>query len=113
MFVLGAANILANYLIKISLVIITCLIFSSSYLEAAKKKDKKEKDCIYCKKFEKMKDWPLEERPKAFIYEEVNYPKGMFSKQTGKKSKTRQAAAGKKVYARFVKGKVNLININI
>ena len=46
-----------------------------------------------------MKDWPLEERPKAFIYEEVNYPKGMFSKQAAKKSKSRQAAAGKKVYA--------------
>ncbi|MDB0067755.1 hypothetical protein N9E77_04265, partial [Candidatus Pelagibacter sp.] len=66
------------------------------------------KDCIYCKKFEKMKDWPLEERPKAFIYEEVNYPKGMFSKQASKKSKSRQAAAGKKVYARFVKGKGQL-----
>ena len=32
----------------------------------------------------------------------------MFSKQSGKKSKTRQAVAGKKVYARFVKGKGEL-----
>jgi hypothetical protein len=55
-----------------------------------------------------MKDWPVSERPKAFIYEEVNYPEKMFSKQAAKKSKTRQAAAGKKVYARFVKGKGEL-----
>ena len=105
---LNVKNKLFNYLIKITLVLLTCLIFSPSYLEAAKKEDKKEKDCIYCKKFEKMKDWPLEERPEAFIYEEVNYPKGMFSKQVAKKSKSRQATAGKKVYARFVKGKSSL-----
>jgi len=107
-FSLNVKNKLVNYLIKITLVLLTCLIFSPSYLEAAKKEDKKEKDCIYCKKFEKMKDWPLEERPEAFIYEEVNYPKGMFSKQVAKKSKSRQATAGKKVYARFVKGKSSL-----
>ena len=55
-----------------------------------------------------MKDWPVSERPKAFIYEEVKYPEKMFSKQVAKKSKTRQATAGKKVYARFVKGKGEL-----
>ena len=83
------------------------LSFSSSISFSAKKKDEK-KDCLYCEKYEKMKDWPVSERPKAFIYEEVNYPEKMFSKQVAKKSKTRQANAGKKVYARFVKGKGEL-----
>ena len=55
-----------------------------------------------------MKDWPINERPKAFVYEEVKYPEKMFSKQVSKKSKRRQATAGKKVYARFVKGKGEL-----
>ncbi len=41
---LNVKNKLVNYLIKITLVLITCLIFSPSYLEAAKKEDKKEKE---------------------------------------------------------------------
>ena len=96
-------RILLNFLI-----VLTIIIFSSSNLEAAKKKDKEEKDCKYCVKYEKMKDWPINERPKAFVYEEVKYPEKMFSKQVSKKSKSRQAAAGKKVYHRFVKGKSRL-----
>ena len=99
---------------NISLKFLTTLIlalfllsFSSSISFSAKKKDEK-KDCLYCEKYEKMKDWPVSERPKAFIYEEVNYPEKMFTKQVAKKSKTRQANAGKKVYARFVKGKGEL-----
>ena len=78
--------------------------FSSSISFSAEEK----KDCLYCEKFETMKDWPVSERPKAFIFEEVKYPEEMFSKQVSKKSKTRQATAGKKVYARFVKGKGEL-----
>ena len=51
---------------------------------------------------------PESERPVAFIYEEFEYPEGMFSKQSNKDSKKRQGAAGKKVYQRFVKGKSQL-----
>ena len=76
-------------------------------MEAAKNKDKKEKDCVYCKKYEKLKDWPVSERPEAFIYEKIDYPKGMFHKSLIK-SKQKQGEAGKKVYQRFVKGKSSL-----
>ena len=61
----------------ITIIIIAFSIFSS---EAAEKKDEKEKDCIYCKKYETLADWPESERPEAFIYEEINYPEKMFHK---------------------------------
>ena len=83
------------------------ILLTATHSSAAKKKDKKEKDCIYCKKYEKLKDWPESERPEAFMYEEIKYPEGMFHKSK-KKSKGRQAAAGQKVYTRFVKGKSSL-----
>ena len=35
-----------------------------AFSEAAKKKDE-EKDCLYCNKYEKLKDWPESERPSA------------------------------------------------
>ena len=54
-----------------------------------------------------MADWPESERPIAFIYEEIDYPDGMFEKQH-KSSKAKKGAAGKKVYQRFVKGKSSL-----
>ena len=54
-----------------------------------------------------MKDWPEEERPSAFIHEKIDYPKGMFHESLIK-SKQKQGEAGKKVYARFVKGKGQL-----
>ena len=57
--------------------------------------------------YEKLKDWPENERPEAFIYEEVNYPEEMFHKNN-KTSRLRQGEAGKKVYQRFVKGKGQL-----
>ena len=82
-------------------------ILSTSLLEAAKKKKDEEKDCLYCKKYEKLKEWPENERPEAFIYEEIDYPEGMFHKNQ-KTSKRKQAEAGKKVYQRFVKGKSRL-----
>ena len=54
-----------------------------------------------------MADWPESERPEAFIYEEINYPEGMFN-ETLTKSRDRQSEAGRKVYQRFVKGKSSL-----
>ncbi len=96
-------------LIKFLTVVLSIALLTISSAEAAKKKKSKdkEKDCTYCKKYEKMKDWPENERPEAFIYEEIKYPEGMFHKSK-KTSKLRQGAAGKKVYARFVKGKSEL-----
>ena len=67
----------------------------------------KKKDCTYCKKYEKLKDWPQQERPVAFIYEKIKYPEGMFHESL-KTSKQKQTSAGKKVYQRFVKGKSQL-----
>ena len=52
-------------------------------------------------------DWPENERPPAFVYEEIIYPDGMFHKNQ-KTSKSKQREAGKKVYHRFVKGKSRL-----
>jgi len=92
---------------KIFFSTIFIFILSTSLLEAAKKKKDEEKDCLYCVKYEKLKDWPESERPEAFIYEEIDYPEGMFHKNQ-KTSKRRQGEAGKKVYARFVKGKGRL-----
>ena len=95
------------FVVKIFLLTTIISFFLISFSEAGKKKDKEDKDCVYCKKYEKLKDWPEDERPIAFIYEEINYPEGMFSKQR-KTSKLRQEEAGKKVYARFVKSKSSL-----
>ena len=62
-----------------------------------------DKDCIYCLKFEKIMDWPIEDRPKQFIYQEdINYPKGMFGEEN------KMSAAGQKVGNRFVKKKKSL-----
>ena len=63
--------------VKILLVIIVAVFAITTFADAAKKK-KKEKDCIYCHKYEKMEDWPESERPAAFIWEDVKYPEGMF-----------------------------------
>ena len=92
-------------ILKLITVFLVLISFTSS-VEAGKKKEE-EKDCIYCKKYETMEDWPESERPAAFIYEEVNYPEGMFHKNKNT-SKKRQGEAGKKVYQRFVKAKSSL-----
>ena len=92
------------FVVKIFLFTTLILMFFISFSEAKKKK---EKDCLYCNEYEKLKDWPESERPEAFIYEEVNYPQGMFTKKH-KTSKKRQGFAGKKVYHRFVKAKSSL-----
>ena len=80
--------------VKILLVVLVTIFLATTYSEAAKKKAK---DCTYCNKYEKLSDWPENERPVAFIYEEIDYPEGMFKKQEGKTSKSRQGAAGGKV----------------
>ena len=86
-------------------VVLMVFVFMTTYSLADKKK--KEKDCIYCKKYEKMKDWPESERPAAFIWEDVKYPEGMFL-ETSDTPKKKQGEAGGKVYARFVKKKGSL-----
>ena len=103
-----------NHSKKLDFGSLTKLFFSSviiiflgtSFSEAAKKK-KDEKDCQYCEKYETLEDWPESERPEAFIYEEFDYPEGMFTKKQND-SKKRQGAAGGKVYQRFVKNKGSL-----
>ena len=90
---------------KLILVFLLAAFIAVPFSEAAKKK--KEKDCIYCKKYEKMKDWPESERPAAFIWEDIKYPEGMFL-DTSTTPKKKQGEAGGKVYARFVKGKGSL-----
>ena len=91
--------------IKNFFVVLIITLLATTYSTAAKKE--KPKDCTYCNKYEKLKDWPLEERPEAFIYEEIDYPEGMFL-PTSVTSKARQGEAGGKVYKRFVKGKGTL-----
>jgi hypothetical protein len=91
--------------IKNFFVLLIAILLTTTYSTAAKKKEKK--DCTYCNKYEKLKDWPLEERPEAFIYEEIDYPEGMFL-PTSVTAKARQGEAGGKVYARFVKKKGSL-----
>ena len=105
----GLINIQINYIniTKIFLIAFAIVFFGLSFSEAKKKEKEEEKDCLYCNKYEKLKEWPESERPEAFIYEEVDYPKEMFHKQN-KTSKLRQGESGKKVYARFVKGKGQL-----
>ncbi len=78
-------------------------------LTTFKSQAEEKKDCLFCNKYELMKDWPISERPKEFIYEEINYPEDMFkSKMDRKNSKNRKKFAGKKVFERFVKNKSSL-----
>tara|TARA_B100000029_G_C17460755_1_gene918438 strand:+ start:479 stop:1159 length:681 start_codon:yes stop_codon:yes gene_type:complete len=97
-----------NNWVKIVTVAFLVLSFNlGNALSEDKKKEEDEKTCKFCKKYETLEEWPESERPVAYIYEEVKYPEGMFHKNK-KDSKARQGAAGKKVYARFVKGKSTL-----
>ena len=95
-------------LLKYIFVIAFSIVISATITEAAKKKEDEKKDCTYCNKYEKLSDWPENERPEAFIYEEIDYPEGMFKKMEGKTSKSRKGTSGKKVSIRFVKGKSQL-----
>ena len=90
---------------KLLFLSVIIIFLGTSFSEAAKKKD--EKDCKYCEKYEKLKDWPESERPAAFIYEKFDYPEGMFTNKQDD-SKKKQGAAGTKVYQRFVKNKGSL-----
>ena len=90
------------------------LFFIPTFTANSVEKDDKPK-CIYCEKYKKLKDWPENERPIAFIYEKVDYPEGMFKSNKVKvakteklKAKARQGEAGEKVYRRFVKSKSSL-----
>ena len=95
---------LSNLFSLIVLIFFTLITFNSFAEE-------KKKDCLYCNEYEKLSDWPESERPKEYIYEEINYPEGMFkSKIDRKTSKNRKSYAGKKVYERFVKKKTGLNN---
>lgn len=67
-----------------------------------------EKKCFYCKKYKYLKDWPVKERPIAFVYEEIVYPKGMFDDKALKNKEILKKRAGKKVAHRFVKAKGQL-----
>jgi len=73
--------------IKNLFVVLVTIFLTTTFTEAAKKK--KEKDCVYCHKYETMKDWPESERPAAFIWEDIDYPEGMFlpTSDTPKKNK--------------------------
>ena len=94
-------NLIKNFTVFFTILLLT-ISFANAAKEEKKKKKKKEKDCIYCIKYEKMKDWPESERPAAFIWEDINYPEGMFL-ETSTTPKKKQGEAGGKVYARFVK----------
>ena len=67
-----------------------------------------EKKCFYCKKYKYLKDWPVEERPLAFVYEEIVYPKGMFDDKALKNKHILIKRAGQKVAHRFIKAKGQL-----
>ena len=67
-----------------------------------------EKECFYCKKYKYLKDWPVEERPKAFVYEEIVYPKDMFNDKALKTKHILVKRANEKVVHRFVKAKGQL-----
>ena len=92
---------------KLANIFLLIFFISLTSLKADEKKDKDEKDCLYCKKYETLKEWPESERPEAFIYEEIKYPEKMFH-ESMTTSKLRQKEAGRMVYKRFVKGKSSL-----
>ena len=94
-------------IVKFVNVFLLIFFINLTFLQADEKKDKDEKDCLYCKKFKTLKEWPESERPEAFIYEEIKYPEKMFHDSMNT-SKLRQKEAGRMVYKRFVKGKSSL-----
>jgi len=86
--------------IKIATISLTVLLLTD-FTYAEEKEE--EKDCKYCLQYEKLMDWPEEDRPAIFVYQEdIQYPKGMFGIEGKMK------AAGAKVSNRFVKKKNKL-----
>ena len=96
-----------NLIVKLVNIFLLIFFINLTSLQADEKKDKDEKDCLYCKKFKTLKEWPESERPEAFIYEEIKYPEKMFH-ESMTTSKLKQKEAGRMVYKRFVKGKSSL-----
>ena len=96
-----------NLIVKLINIFLLIFFINLTSLQADEKKDKDEKDCLYCKKFKTLKEWPESERPEAFIYEEIKYPEKMFH-ESMTTSKLKQKEAGRMVYKRFVKGKSSL-----
>ena len=84
-----------------NIVIVFYLIFYFFAVHAAEADDVK--DCNYCIQYKKLLDWPVENRPNIFVYQEdIQYPEGMF----GDENKMKRA--GEKVGYRFVKKKKSL-----
>ena len=87
-------------IIKLTIAILVLFLMNNTLLAEEKEE---EKDCQFCKKYEKLKDWPESDRPVIFIYQDnIKYPKGMFGQENKMK------AAGMKVSNRFVKKKKKL-----
>ena len=101
------AKLDTKFIVKFVNIFLLIFFINLTSLQAEEKKDKDEKDCIFCKKYETLKEWPESERPEAFIYEEIKYPEKMFH-ESMTTSKLRQKEAGRMVYKRFVKGKSSL-----
>ena len=88
---------------------ISCIILSFIFLiNITPNLNANEKTCFYCKKYKYLKDWPVEERPLAFVYEEIVYPKGMFDDKALNNKHILIKRAGQKVAHRFVKAKGQL-----
>ena len=101
------AKLDTKFIVKFVNIFLLIFFINLTSLQAEEKKDKDEKDCIFCKKYETLKEWPESERPEAFIYEEIKYPEKMFH-ESMTTSKLKQKEAGRMVYKRFVKGKSSL-----
>ena len=88
---------------------ISCIILSFIFLiNITPNLNANEKTCFYCKKYKYLRDWPVEQRPLAFVYEEIVYPKGMFDDKALKNKHILIKRAGQKVAHRFVKAKGQL-----
>ena len=86
------------YYIKI-IIIFVLFCFYSFLIKAAEE----DKDCNYCLQYKMLMDWPIEDRPSIFVYQDdIKYPKGMFGMEN------KMSYAGAKVGNRFVKKKKSL-----
>ena len=88
--------------------IIALIFFLNIIINFNEKLQAAEKNCFYCKKYKYLKDWPVNERPLAFVYEEIIYPEGMFDDKALKNKHILIKRANQKVAHRFVKAKGQL-----
>lgn len=93
---------LKKILIHLFLFSLIVVFYNGKHIKASEKK------CFYCKEYKYLKDWPIEKRPKAYIYEEIKYPDDMFKKKTLKSKNFIKKRASEKVVHRFVKSKGQL-----